>query len=157
MRPCFIFLSLAHNTLIGGGEVISKRILILWYSRTLILSFVALFTALCVFPHYLLPLILLQLAFTAALFLLLYLRYRSLVICVNTSSLIITCGAVIKRTLKINFESIVAVEAFSTPLSERFELANLIIYCEGAKFITFPLENSDIENLRSKLKQTEGD
>ena len=135
--------------------MISRKILALWYIRTIFVSVIILTAALCLLPAHTTLIFAVFCLCEALVIPLLYLEFRSLRIDLSPAALTISRGAIVKREIKINLVHIKSTESFITPLSKKLGLANLIIYLEGARLVTFPLNPADLSGLIEKITSVE--
>ncbi len=81
---------------------------------------------------------------TADVFLLFFLfcKYKSMQICLEENTLTFAQGILLRRTVRIRLNQACATKRFSSPLSRKLNLCNLVIFCEGVRFLLPPISKS---------------
>lgn len=128
-----------------------KKVRILWGWRILSLN-ILLFPLADISPY----ILSLLLAADAILLVLMFCKYKNLHITLDENKLILKQGIILRKSICIVLNRTCAIKQISSPLSRKLNLCNLLIYCEGVRFL-LPLTDkpfaADIQKHIKKAKK----
>lgn len=83
----------------------------------------------------------------------LVLKYKFTQINLESHRLNLSQGFIFRRKVCINLSCTCALRKISTPLCQKLGICNLIIYCEGAKFILPPLKKRIAASIEKEFRK----
>ena len=126
---------------------LSKKVLVLWFGRLIIISAFMLFM-LSLSELYFHGIYLLLSCIYLSIIIILSLRYKFCSFHLNQNALVINSGLLIRKNQFIIHSEICAVRHIFTPLSFILGLANAVVYCEGVMILFPPLTKAQRLELR---------
>ncbi len=83
----------------------------------------------------------------------LVLKYKFTQLNLENHRLTLSQGFIFRRKVCIKLSRTCALRKISTPLCQKFGICNLIIYCEGVKFILPPLKNHIAASIEKECRK----